>query len=217
MRAHGLRAAALSIALVAGLALAGCSSDAGESVQSPAASSSAADEPSGDASAASSPSTAADAGSSGPADAPPDAAPTVAGVVEGREHLEPAGLEQSVGLDQGVRIWVSDMQAIEATDARPGELGGPAVQFDVLITNESDAPLDLATLAVNTEYGPDVVPASTVSGGSASPLTGIVPVGSTVRGTYVFVVPEDKRSPLRITVDLAAEDPIVTFEGDGPR
>ena len=138
--------------------------------------------------------------------------------VDGREVLPPVDLADAVApSSDGVTIWLEDFTALEQAGGRPGEVGGPAIQFDVLVHNDGEEPIDLATLVVTVAYGADRTPAEDVIGEESLPLVGTVEPGTTVRGTMVFVVPPEERSNVLVSVDLAADARVTVFEGDVPQ
>lgn len=137
--------------------------------------------------------------------------------VDGREYLPSVDLDAAVSdAALGVTVWLEDFTAVDEAGSRPGEIGGPAIQFDVLIHNGSTEPLDLATLVVAVAYGDSLIPAEPVVTHESRPLSGEVSADSTIRGTLVFVVPLEERAKIIVNVDLASDSRIVLFEGEAP-
>lgn len=134
--------------------------------------------------------------------------------VDGREVLPPVGFDDAIKEPtSGAVVWLESFSSVENAGSRPGEVGGPAIQLDVLIHNSGDKPLDLATLVVSATYGPSRTPAENVLTNQSRPLTGAVEPGQTIRGTLLFVVPKDSREDVQLSVDLASQAQVVVFEG----
>ena len=137
--------------------------------------------------------------------------------VEGRQLLPPVELDDAVtDAADGVTVWLERLTAVDEAGSRPGDIGGPAVQFDLLIHNDGPEPLDLATLVVAVAYGDDEIPAEDVLTEESRPLSGIVESGETLRGVVVFVVPPEERSDVTVTIDFEADAHIVVFQGEFP-
>jgi len=116
----------------------------------------------------------------------------------------------------GVTVTIPTITAVDGEGRGAGEVSGPAVQFVVSIANTTAADVSLAGVVVNVYYGDDQSPAGELTGGASSPLPGTVGASATVTGTYVFSVPQDQRSNVRITVDYQAGTPVVVFQGAAP-
>lgn len=137
--------------------------------------------------------------------------------VDGRQVLPRVELDDAVvdALD-GLTVWLDGLTALEQAGSQPGDMGGPAVQFDVLIHNDGPEPLDLATLVVAVAYGEDEIPAEDVLTEDSRPLIGLVEPDETLRGVVAFVVPPDERSKVVVTVDIEADAHIIEFQGHFP-
>lgn len=125
--------------------------------------------------------------------------------------VEPDDTATSAG---GLAVDLVDAEAVTGTPVQPGDVGGPAVRMTISLTNPGAEEVSLSGLVVNCYYGADETPASglTAPGGVAMPSA--VAAGSTVTGVYLFTVPREERSSVRLTLDLAAGEPLVVFEGD---
>lgn len=138
--------------------------------------------------------------------------------VDGREVLPPVEFNDAV-VDEArsVTIWLENFAAVEDAGVLPGEIGGPSVQFDVLVHNGSTEPLDLATLVVTAEYGEANTPAEDVTTDKTLPLVGHVEPGATIRGTLVFAIPVEQRDDVAVNVDLESDARIIVFQGEVPQ
>lgn len=138
--------------------------------------------------------------------------------VDGRDVLDPVEIDDAVAeTTREVTVWLERFVAVEDAGSRPGEVGGPAVQFDLFIHNGGAEPLDLATFVVHVAYGEQEIPAEDVLTEESRPVTGIVAPDETLRGTLVFVIPPEERSDVLITVDIAADAHVIAFQGETPR
>lgn len=138
--------------------------------------------------------------------------------VDGRQILPRVELDDAVvDASDGPTVWLEGLTALEHAGSQPGDIGGPAVQFDVLIHNDGPEPLDLATLVVAVAYGEDQIPAEDVLTEDSRPLVGLVDSGETLRGVVAFVVPPDERSEVVVTVDIEADAHIIEFHGEFPQ
>jgi cytoskeletal protein RodZ len=128
----------------------------------------------------------------------------------------PTPIGDPADTDIGVTVTVTSLKAVEGEGQGAGEVSGPSIQFVVSVGNGTSADVSLAGVVINVYYGDDQTPAGELTGGASSPLPGAVGAGATVAGTYVFAIPKNQRSNVRITVDYQAGSPIVVFEGPAP-
>ncbi|RWZ50893.1 hypothetical protein ELQ90_08665 [Labedella phragmitis] len=160
------------------------------------------------------------AGPSEDASADPEASPTPdeevpaqAGEVED-DILE---FDDEAPVAEGVTVAVSDLESVDGEASMPGEIAGPSLRFSVTFTNDGDEAYSLVAAVTNVYYGDDQIPAIELAepGGKALP-TEVAP-GKSATGTFVYNVPTGERDRVRITVDYAAADPAVVFEGSAPK
>lgn len=123
-----------------------------------------------------------------------------------------ADLDDVVELDTGVRISVAEISGVTVEANTPGEVAGPAVAATVRFENDSRGPLDLSAAMITLLDAAGNVAAPTTSS-PAAPAFGTLPEGEAVEGTYVFLVPEDTRDEITLTVDYQAGAPVVVFHG----
>jgi hypothetical protein len=112
----------------------------------------------------------------------------------------------------GLQFSIDSVEAVDGEASGPGEIGGPALQVTLSVTNTSTAPIDLSLTLVDLRHGADQVPASPFSLGT-TPFAGALAPGATASGVYVFGVPVERRSQVRIYVNAQPELPAVVFEG----
>lgn len=163
-------------------------------------------------------------GAGGPAGSDEDDAPISdpAGDIDQLEEpaddpgeAEPVGLEDDAPFGNGVVARVVAMESTEVTPALPGEIGGPAVIFDVEVTNGSDAEivLDGVTVDLVDLTGAPLLPVTT---DPAEPLAGPLEPTATSTARYVFSVPVDDRDDVRLTIKYSGDAPAVVLTGSLP-
>lgn len=133
-------------------------------------------------------------------------------------EVEPVQTEAPVPLDDvadfgtGLTVRLSDVTAAQAEAKAPGEIAGPAVQVVVEAVNDGDAEVSLDGVVVFLSYGGDRMPASQF-GSSSDPLVGALAAGESRTGTYLYAVPPEGRSDLRVEISYTGSAPTVAFEG----
>lgn len=138
--------------------------------------------------------------------------------IDGRQIFPAVELDDAVTEDKKqVTVWLDGFTTVDDAGSLPGEVGGPAVQFDVFVHNGATEPLDLATLVVTAEYSKDRIPAEGVMTSETRPLVGTVEPDGTMKGTFVFVIPPAERDDVQINVDLVSDARIIAFQGKTPR
>jgi len=126
--------------------------------------------------------------------------------------VEDAELDDVVELDTGVRISVTEITGVTVEANTPGEVAGPAVAATVRFENDSGEPLDIGGAMVSLLDAAGNVAAPTTSA-PAAPAFGTLDDGAEAEGTYVFLLPEDTRDDITLTVDYRAGAPVVVFHG----
>ncbi|MBO0608587.1 hypothetical protein [Myceligenerans salitolerans] len=109
------------------------------------------------------------------------------------------------------------LAAVEWTETKPsmpGEIAGPAVRVEVAVINSGGTYHPLGASVVNLYYGPDRIPASSLSGSGQEDLPDSVPAGQTVTGTYEFAVPEDRPGRVLVEIDVDPQLHVALFEGE---
>lgn len=125
---------------------------------------------------------------------------------------EEVPLDETAELEGTTELRVVDVTAVSVEAQTPGEVAGPALAVEVEIKNGSDADLDLSSTMVTLVGAGDVLGQPTTSE-PYSPFMGAVLPGDSATATYVFLIPEDSRSRLSITVQYLAEAPVALFIG----
>ncbi|WP_394278174.1 DUF4352 domain-containing protein [Microbacterium sp.] len=131
---------------------------------------------------------------------------------DARETLPPAAFDDPIEAEGGLVVSVSSIESVTGEAVVPGEVSGPAVRVTVRIENESDETVDLTT-AVVTLFGASELQASPVTkpAGKSFPLE--VGAGKAASGAFVFELPKDERTDVRVEVDLSVAEPLIAFEG----
>lgn len=123
-----------------------------------------------------------------------------------------AALDKPVALGTGATVSLSTIETISVEAKLPGETAGPAVRVTVAVKNEGDEPLDVNSAVVTLSADDGGYGVGTTAG-DPDPLQGSVEPGSTVMGTYVFMLDPAKDREVTISVNYAAGDPLAVFTG----
>jgi hypothetical protein len=120
------------------------------------------------------------------------------GAGPGSNVLPAVAVGEPAELAANLSVTVTSIEATNLTAEGPGQIAGPGVIVTVEVRNDTDAPVDLAGIAVNAHYGGDVpAPPNVIPG---DPLRGRVAPGARATGQYGFRVPEDQASTIVIDV-----------------
>jgi len=114
-------------------------------------------------------------------------------------------------------VRVVKMEAVAGKADGPGEIAGPAVRFTIRIENTTGKTVALSNTVVNAYYGSDESPAVQLRLPGGSDFPAGVKDGATATGVYLFNIPTDERSDVRVTVDTAVNNPVIAFEGAAPK
>lgn len=138
--------------------------------------------------------------------------------------LPPAGAgDDTIGFDgsapvaDGVTVAIESLEAVEGEASQPGEVAGPSIRVTIAFTNTGSEAYSLSGAVANAYYGADLTPAIELAAPGGVRFPDQAAAGETVRGTFIFNIPEDSRDAVRITVDYAAAEPAIVFEGAAPR
>lgn len=147
-------------------------------------------------------------GTAGDGDA---AAPGTAG--DALPTAPPVDLDEEASFGTGVTATVVRVDAIEAEARGPGEISGPALAFEVEVTNGADAEVSLDAVTVNLTDA-DGAPGLPMTGSPADPFGGVLAPGRSTTGVYVFTVDSDARDDVTLEVAYTTEAHVVLFRGD---
>ncbi|MFB4354655.1 hypothetical protein RAC69_15980 [Microbacterium sp. LS_15] len=128
-------------------------------------------------------------------------------------ELAPVSPDDPADNGEGLTARIVKMAAVEGEAVQAGEIGGPAVQFTLELTNDTDAAVDLGFIAVNAYIGDDRTPAGGLVRPGGAPFEGTLEPGKTAQGVYVYTIPEAQRGDVTITVDYRAGQPAFVFRG----
>jgi hypothetical protein len=116
----------------------------------------------------------------------------------------------------GITVSVSDVERVAGAGDGPGQIDGPAARFTVQVDNGGDDEVDLSKAVVNAYFGPDLVPGVQLSGPGARTMPGKVAAGSSVSGTYVFLLPASGATTLTVELFVTPDSDPVTWSGALP-
>ncbi|WP_285024879.1 hypothetical protein [Plantibacter sp. ME-Dv--P-122b] len=154
----------------------------------------------------------------------PSFSSTVLPTAEPGSTLPPAGSEagaigfdDSAAIGDAVSVRIESLEAVDGEASQPGEVAGPSIRVTIAFTNSGSEAYSLAGAVANAYYGADLTPGIELAAPGGVVFPEQVAAGETVRGTFIFNIPEDARDTVRVTVDYAAAEPAVVFEGAAPR
>jgi hypothetical protein len=128
----------------------------------------------------------------------------------------PVPIDEPGTIEPGVTASIDTIEAVQGEAKGPGEVAGPAIRFQVSITNSTSAAIDLGSTVVTVDYGTERTPALELFEPGASPLPASAAAGATATAVYIFTVPVDQRGLVHITVDYTVGVPPLEFTGPVP-
>lgn len=151
----------------------------------------------------------------------PTAAPTGPPATPPAESEDPVPvvtvpIDGEAEVTEQVTARVSAIEAVDGVAKAPGEVGGPSLRVTIEIDNGTATSVDLRTAVVNLYHGPDATPAAALGQPGASAFPTSVSAGETASGVFVFSVPVEARSQVRVELDLRIGGVILAFEGPAP-
>lgn len=128
-------------------------------------------------------------------------------------ELAPVAPDEPSDNGEGLVAEITAMKSVEGEAVQAGEIAGPAVQFTLQLTNDTDEPIDLGFIAVNAYIGEGMTPAGGLVKPGGAPFEGTLKVGDTAEGVYVYNIPESQRADVTLTLDYRAGQPSFVFRG----
>lgn len=128
-------------------------------------------------------------------------------------ELAPVAPNEPSDNGAGLVAQITAMNAVEGEAVQAGEIAGPAVQFTLQLTNDTDEEIDLGLIAVNAYIGEGLTPAGGLIQPGAAPFEGTLAVGDSTEGVYVYNIPVDQRGDVTVTLDYRAGQPAFVFRG----
>jgi hypothetical protein len=128
----------------------------------------------------------------------------------------PVAFTSSVAVKKGVVVRVAKIESVSGKASIPGEVAGPSIRFTVTVSNGTDAPIGLDTVAVNSYYGSSKTPAISLSSPGGKPFAGTLSSGSSATGVYVFNIPKSSRTHVELTVDFSVNTVLAVYSGPVP-
>lgn len=129
--------------------------------------------------------------------------------------LDPVALDAVGDFGDGVTARITSIEPVELEATLPGEISGPGVALTVELTNGTDAPLDLTTVAVELVATGDRYQ-TLITTPDDEPLAGELAPGESGTGTYRFTIAEADRAEVMVRVNYLAPKPTVVFTGSLP-
>ncbi|MDM7830694.1 hypothetical protein [Cellulomonas edaphi] len=112
----------------------------------------------------------------------------------------------------GVHVRLVALRAVTTAGTGVGEIAGPGVEAVVEVQNDRDTTLDLSEMSVAVYQGADGIPLSTVTSDPANAPAGDAAAGKTSRGTYRFAA-GGKENRYAVVVALSTKTAPVVFQG----
>lgn len=125
----------------------------------------------------------------------------------------PVPLTATADFRTGLTVQVTDIESVRSVAQRPGEISAPALRLTLQAHNSSGEPISLDGMVVTLEYGADRTPAINVHEPAGAPFEGVLAPGDSVHGVYVFNVPDEARSQIRVTTSYTGEAPTLVLAG----
>ena len=130
-------------------------------------------------------------------------------------ELPPVPLTVRVAPVPGVVFGVGALQSVDVVNPAPGEAA--ALRFALTLRNDTDTTVSLRSTLVNLYAGTGQHPMLGLAQADGVPLPDTVSPGATATGVFLFAVPIEDRSSVKIAVDYAVGVPRVAFVGAAPR
>ena len=124
--------------------------------------------------------------------------------------LPPVAVGKAADLTSGIGVTIRKVSPTTIKADGPGEISGAGVSVVVEVKNSSSAAFDLSTIAVNAGYGKGI-PAIRSDAAPSKDLSGSLKPGQTVSGTYLFTMPKNQFSTLKVDVSSGQAADIAVF------
>lgn len=132
-------------------------------------------------------------------------------------ELPSVPLTEQVAPVPGLVFSIGAVQSVDVIDPAQGDVVAPALRLSVTLRNDTNATVALESTTVSLCAGAQLLPMAALPEPRGGMLPRWVAAGATVTGLYLFAVPADDRSSVRVVIDYAAGAPRVVFEGTVPR
>jgi hypothetical protein len=127
--------------------------------------------------------------------------------------LPPTGLESTTRFRKvALTAAVADAGRVKAQAHIPGEIAGPALAFDLRLTNRGRTAFDLSTNIAVTAQDAAGTPFTALTT-STHAVSGTLRPGAHASGHYVFHLPDNIKNPVTIEVTFAATAEVARFVG----
>lgn len=154
--------------------------------------------------------------SEAPRSSEPDATSQAKLAQQPQKQHKTAKLGAEVQVVPDVVVELGKIRAVTAEASLPGEIGGPAIQVPVSITNNTDADILTRDVVTDIFFGKDQLPGIPLISAENDQFPVNLAPGATATATYVVVLPDNAGTTVRVTVNYRAADPLAVFEGTWP-
>lgn len=121
-----------------------------------------------------------------------------------------ASFDDAADLGGGVTARIDAVDNVTAKAETPGEIDGPAVAVHITLKNAGDTSIDVSSAMVSLTGDDEVLGQPTTSKPYA-PFSGALAAGESATGVYVFLLPEDARGAISVSVQYLAGATIALF------
>lgn len=125
----------------------------------------------------------------------------------------PVPMGGTARFNPGVTVRVVRSVPVRLEGQGRGEVEGPGVRLDLVISNRTDETLDLSLVNATMTYGPNDTPARPGPAAMERPFQGRLDPGGRQRASYVFGVPAGQRDDVRLLVSYTADQPVAVLTG----
>jgi len=132
-------------------------------------------------------------------------------------ELPSVPLTEQVAPVPGLVFTIGAVRPVDVIDPAQGDVVAPALRLSLTLRNDTNATVSLESAAVSLYAGTQHLPTTALPESRGKTLPTWVAAGATVTGLYLFAVPAEDRSSVKVVVDYAVGAPRVVFAGTVPR
>lgn len=131
-------------------------------------------------------------------------------------ELPSVPLTEQVAPVPGLVFTIGAVRPVDVIDPVQSEVVAPALRLSVTLRNDTNATVSLESTTVSLYAGTQQLPMTALPESRGRTLPRWVAAGATVTGLYLFAVPAEDRSSVKVVVDYAVGAPRVVFAGTVP-
>ncbi len=143
---------------------------------------------------------------------PAASAPATTGTDAAPAQDEPVPLDATAE-QGGVTVRVVGLSRQQVTATAPGETSGPALVVRVRLESAADEAVDLTTVQVTVDVGPERTPATPFTGPPTDVFAPSLAPGDSAEAVLAYGVPDGPLDPVTVAVALTPGQPLLAFSG----